>query len=101
MKMIAAAILGIVIPLPALAQCNADQQEQVRQELAAQYAKEEAANKNKDADAILALRVSNCTGIDTTSGNKTSCADLVNYTRQLIAALGTVVTASDTIQALR
>jgi hypothetical protein len=100
-KTIAVAILGVCTSLPAFAQCNADQQEAVRQQLVAQYAKEEAANKNKDVDGILALRVSNCTGIDTSNGDKTSCADLMNYTKQLIGALGTVVSASDTIQVLR
>jgi hypothetical protein len=99
-KTIVVAILGVCISPPAFAQCSADQQGTVRQQLTAQYAKEEAANKNKDVGAILAMRVGNCTGVDS-DGGKTSCADLVNYTKQLMGALGTVMSASDAIQALR
>jgi len=97
MKMIAATIAMLGIAIPASAQCTGD--ELIRQQNAAQYQRIESLNKNKGAAGLVAMRVSDCSATNP-GGSHSSCADMANYTRQLIGAIGTVPSVTNTILAL-
>ena len=98
MKIIAATIAMLGIAIPASAQCTGD--EVIRQQIAAQYQRIETLNKNKDAAGLIAMRVSDCSATNP-GGSHSSCADMANYSKQLIGALGTVVTATSDITVLK
>lgn len=92
----------LVVTVSSGAQCSNEELrlESVRKQLAKQYEREEAANKNKDVAALLALRASDCSA-DLSGGTHSNCEDMEKYTRQLIAELGTVASLTNTILALR
>lgn len=102
MKAIAAIIVMLGTSLPGTAQCTNDELrlETVRRQLTEQYGRIETANKNKDVAALLDLRVSNCSA-NGPGGTHSDCVDMDNYTKQLVAEIGTVASVTNTILAFR
>lgn len=72
----------------------------VREQLAEQYGRIETANKNKDVAALLALRDPNCSA-NGPGGAHSNCAEMDNYTKQLVAEIGVVASLTNAILALR
>lgn len=102
MKEIAAVIVILGIPLAGLAQCTNEELrlETVRRQLSEQYMRMETANKNKDVAALVALHSSDCSA-NGPGGTHSNCVDMDNYTKQLIAEIGTVASLTNAILALR
>ena len=102
MKEIAAFIVMLGMSLGGTAQCTDDELrlETVRRQLNEQYGRIETANKNKDVAALLALRAPDCSA-NGPGGTHSNCVDMDNYTKQLIAEIGTVASLTNAILALR
>jgi hypothetical protein len=92
----------LLISFTSAAQCTPDELRLrvVREQLEEQYRWAEAANKDKDVAALLALRVSDCSG-NGPGGIHSSCQDMDNYTRLLMTEIGTVASLTNTILALK
>lgn len=102
MRVIATMIVTLGMALFLSAQCTNDELrlETVRRQLTERYSSIETANKNKDVTALLALRAPNCSA-NGPGGTRSNCVDMDNYTKQLIAEIGTVASLTNTILALR
>lgn len=99
---VVAMIAILVVGLSSAAQCTKEEShlEAIRKQLVEQYEGVETANKNKDVAALLALRAADCSA-NGPGGTHSNCEDMDNYTKQLIAELGTVASLTNTILALR
>ena len=102
MKATVGIIAALGISLSARAQCTDDELRlaTVRRQLSEQYLRIEAANRNKDVAALLALRAPNCSA-NGPGGTHSDCVDMDNYTKQLISEIGTVASLTNTILTLR
>jgi len=102
MRAIAATMAMLGISLSGAAQCTDEELrlEPIRRQLTEQYMRIETANKNKDVAALRALRAPNCSA-NGPGGTHSNCVDMDNYTKQLIAEIGTVANLTNTILALR
>jgi len=102
MNAITATIAMLGFSLSVAAQCTDEDSrlETIRRQLTEQYKRIEAANKNKDVMALLSLRAPNCSA-NGPDGTHSNCVDMDNYTKQLIAEIGTVASLTNTILALR